>query len=173
MRTEIAIAETKAQNYRDDIADLQMRIDTERARIRQPELDSLNEMISTLQRIVPSVQSEIDRHYYYCYGEGVQQEQNQSVVVYIVQGERFGDYLQSQYGTNVRAPNLRGNVRLNRVNILGKTWVEKHGYPFSDSSLGGDSFDIAGSFNCLTPSRSVKGAGTIHDVGANYIGVTM
>ena len=149
-----------------------MRIDTERGRIRQPELDNLNDMIATLERMIPSVQSEIDRHYYYCYGDGVQTEQTQSVVVYIVQGERFGDYLHSQYGTNVRV-NLRGNVRLNRVNILGKTWVEKHGYPFSDSSLGGDSFDIAGSFNCLTPSRSVKGAGQIYDIGADYIGVQM
>ena len=123
--------------------------------------------------MIPSVQSEIDRHYYYCYGEGVQEERNQSVVVYIVQGERFGDYLRSQYGTNVRVPNVRGNVQLRRVNILGKTWIEKNGYPFSESSLGGDSFDIAGSFNCLAPSRSIRGSGQITDIGADYIGVRM
>ena len=150
-----------------------MRIDTERARIREPELDNLNQMIATLKRMIPTVQSEIDRHYYYCYGEGVQEEQAGSVVVYIVQGERFRDYLHTQYGTNVRVPNVNGDVRLQRVNILGKTWVEKHGYPFSEASLGGEGFDIAGSFNCLNPSRTVKGAGKIYDVGANYIGVEM
>lgn len=43
-------------------------------------------MIATLKRLIPSVQKEIDRHYYYCYGEGVKESQAQGVVVYIVQG---------------------------------------------------------------------------------------
>jgi len=131
-------------------------------------------MIASLKRAIPTVQQEIDRHYYYCYGAGVQEQQVQSVVVYVVKGERFGDYLQEQYGTNIRAPNVNGGqVSLQRVNILGKTWVDKFGYPFAQSSLGGngDNFNIAGSFNCLTPSKAVKGSGTIYDVGADYIGV--
>ena len=64
-------------------------------------------------------------------------------------------------------------MSLNRVNILGRTWVDKFGYPFADSALGGDGFDIAGSFNCLTPSRTVRGSGTISSISANNIGVQM
>lgn len=129
-------------------------------------------MIASLKRMIPTVQGEIDRHYYYCYGAGAQEREAQGVVVYIVQGERFGDYLQAQYGTNIRTP-IQGDVRLQTVNILGKTWTDKFGYPFSQTSLGGDGFDIAGSFNCLTPSKTVKGSGTIVGISGDSIGVRM
>lgn len=174
LRVEISIAETKAETYRNQIADLQAKIEIQRNNLVQPELTAINDMIATLQTSIPNIQKEIDRHYYYCYGGGAQETEARGVVVYIVQGERFGDYLQEQYGTNIRAPS-NGQVQLQRVNILGKTWVDKFGYPFPDSSLGGnaDNFDIAGSFNCLTPSRSIKGSGQIFEIGSDYIGVQM
>lgn len=173
LRTEISIAETKADQYRADIAILQDRINQERKRIRPEELDDLNEMITTLKRLIPTVQGEIDRHYYYCYGDGsVSSTANTGVLVYIVEGERFGDYLHQQYGTNIRAPQLSQNVRLQQVNIFDGRWVDLYGYPVPDASLGGDSFDIAGSFGCLSPSRAVKAGGTITDIGADYIGVS-
>ena len=64
-------------------------------------------------------------------------------------------------------------VRFTNIDIFGPQWTNKFGYPFPDSSLGGDSnqFDIAGSFGCLNPSQAVQGAGTIHSVGADYIEV--
>lgn len=65
-------------------------------------------MVATLNRLIPSVQSEIDRHYYYCFGDGsVQIEETGNVVVYIVRGERFGDYLRKQYGEGANLPGLR------------------------------------------------------------------
>lgn len=73
MRTEIAIAEAKADGFRAQIAEFRDRITKEESRLYQPELDEINEMIATLKRAIPSVQSEIDRHYYYCYGEGAVQ----------------------------------------------------------------------------------------------------
>ena len=39
--------------------------------------------------------------------------------------------------------------------------------------LGGDLFDVSGSFNCLTPSKSIRGSGQIGDIGADYIEVRM
>ena len=39
--------------------------------------------------------------------------------------------------------------------------------------MGGETFDIAGSFNCLTPSRSVRGQGTITSINSDSIGVRM
>ena len=137
-------------------------------------------MIATLKRLIPTVQGEIDRHYYYCYGEGAvaTQENPGGVVVYIVKGERFKDFLQNNYGSDIFYPgaNLGVNdkeVRFTNVDIFGDIWTSKFGYPFSDASLGGDSnnFDIAGSFNCLNPSKALQGAGTIHSVGADYIEV--
>ena len=70
LRTEISIAEQKADTYRKDIANLQSRIDVEKTRLAHPELDGINDMIAALKRMIPTVQGEIDRHYYYCYGAG-------------------------------------------------------------------------------------------------------
>lgn len=131
-------------------------------------------MIETLKRFIPSVQSEIDRHYYYCYGQGaVQVEQTGSVVVYIVKGERFGDYLRAQYGAGTVTPSLRqlGTVELRRVDIFSPVWGARYGYPFPSSSLGGSGTSISGSFSCLNPSAAQKGYGKIYEVGSDYIGV--
>ena len=74
IRTEISLAETKAENYRQQIANLNARIDVERGNLVQPDLDNINAMIASLKRAIPTVQGEIDRHYYYCYGAGVEEK---------------------------------------------------------------------------------------------------
>ncbi len=128
-------------------------------------------MISSLRRIIPTIESEIDRHYYYCYGDGsVQIEQTGSVIVYIVRGERFGDYLRNQYGTSVRIPSIRSDVTFRRVNIFGAPWTNKFGYPFPEGSFGSD-LSFAGSFSCLNPSNLVRGSGQIVSIGADTIRV--
>lgn len=76
----------------------------------------------------------------------------------------------------VGATNLSVNAReiaFQNVNIFGNIWSQNFGYPFSESSLGGDSnqFDIAGSFNCLNPSKAQKGAGRIRGIYADYLDV--
>ena len=129
-------------------------------------------MIATLKGFIPTVQGEIDRHYYYCYGDGaVEVTQTGSVVVYIVRGERFGDYLRDQYGQGINPGNV-GTLELRRVDIFGQVWSARYGYPFPSSSLGGSGLNVAGSFSCLNPSLARKGYGTISEVGADYIGVS-
>ena len=69
-------------------------------------------MIKKLKDLVPTTEKEIDRHYYYCYGEGsVQVEKTGDVVVYIIKGERFGDYLHNAYGKSVAVPNLQKDYK--------------------------------------------------------------
>lgn len=70
-------------------------------------------------------------------------------------------------------PSLRGDVTLNGVDIFSPAWTDRFGYPFPGTSLGGDSFDIAGSFNCLNPSQASRGSGKIAAVGADYIDVDL
>ena len=41
-----------------------------------------------------------------------------------------------------------------------------------DDDGGDDGFDISGSFQCLNPSKAVKGGGKITEIGADYIGIT-
>ena len=129
------------------------------------DLASLLDMVETLNRILPQVQFEIDRQYYYCYGDGaVTQEQSGGVLVYVVRGESFATYIQNAYGQSV-VP-VQGGVRAQNymfypVSIFDPIWTGTFGYPFvigdfstADNTLGRD-------FGCLNPSAMQSGQGTI------------
>lgn len=85
-------------------------------------------MIETLKRLVPTTQKEIDRHYYYCFGDGqIEIEQTGSVIVYIVKGEQVNNYLHKKYGQDT--PKHKGDLRLRHLSIFDGPWVNKFGYP--------------------------------------------
>lgn len=171
LRTDIAVAEEKEDNINAEIDRNTNKINFEKKKIAQDELDDLTRMIEDLKALVPSVEEEIDRHYYYCYGEGVDVEKTGSVLVYVVKGERVGEYLHSAYGDSVKVPALRGDVHFERVDIFGAPWTNKFGYPFVDAALAGESLEFQGDFNCLSPSRSEKGYGVIKGVQSREIDV--
>ena len=130
-------------------------------------------MIKALKELVPTTESEIDRHYYYCYGEGaVQIEKTGGVVVYIVKGERFGHYIHSAYGKSVKVPVVHGDVHFRKVNVFADPWVSKYGYPFVNQDLKGTDFNFKDDFSCLNPSAARKGYGTISAIEANQIYVS-
>ena len=173
LRTDISVAEAKEDKINAEIDRTIDRINFEKKKIAQDELDDLNHMIDVLKELVPTTEREIDRHYYYCYGEGsVQVEKTGDVVVYIVKGERFGDYIHSAYGKSVKVPAVRGDVHFNRVNIFGAPWTNKYGYPFVDTSLKGRDLAFGGDFSCLNPSAAYKSCGTVASVDAHQIHVT-
>ena len=124
-------------------------------------------MIGVLKELIPTTEKEIDRHYYYCYGEGaVDVEQTGGVVVYVVRGERFGEYIHNAYGKSVKVPAVRGDVHFRRVNVFGNAYVNKYGYPFPNDY--GSDLSFRNDFSCLNPSAAKKGYGTISAIeGAN------
>lgn len=129
-------------------------------------------MITRLKNLIPGIEREIDRQYYYCYGDGaVTIEQTGSVVVYIVRGESFGNYLLSTYGQSLNVA-VRGNVNLYRVDIFSGTWVAQYGYPFGASAFTSNDLSLSGDFSCLNPSSAVTGHGTIRSISANSISVS-
>lgn len=164
------MAETKKLKLLKDNADYQDRIDIEKKKNVTADLIKLNGMVDNLKRIIPTVESEVDRHYYYCFGDGkVQVTTTGGVVVYVVRGDAFANYLRNIYGRNVVLPAVNGDVLFNRVDIFGAPWVGAFGYPFGQASLGGGDLAIGGSFGCTSPTSIVSGYGTITAVGANYI----
>lgn len=171
LRTDIAVAETKKARYLKEISNLDDKINIEKKKAVQDDLQKLNEMVGTLRNLVPTVEGAIDRHYYNCYGDGntVKIEQNGSVVVYIVNGDKFGDYLRKLYGQSVQVPSIRSDVTFNKVNIFGPEWTGAFGYPFGEAAFGANDFSFTGSFNCMNPTSVVTGYGTISGIGANYI----
>jgi hypothetical protein len=127
-------------------------------------------MIVALKEVVPSVESEIDRHYYYCYGEGsVAVEKTGDVTVYIVRGENFGNYLHNAYGQSVKVPALRGDVHFERVDIFAAAWTNKFGFPFVDTSLEGRDLAFGGDFSCIESAKVEKGYGTISRIDGRHI----
>lgn len=133
LRTDIAVAETKSRNIDDEIGKLKARINVEEEKLAHGDLKSLESMVERLKALIPGIEREIDRQYYYCYGEGaVTAELTGSIVVYIIRGESFGNYLLTTYGS-VKVPAVqRENIRFFRVNIFGNSWVSRFGYPFTD-----------------------------------------
>lgn len=128
-------------------------------------------MIDNLKRIIPNIESEVDRHYYFCFGNGkVQVDNSGGVIVYIVRGDAFGNYLRNLYGRNIVLPAINGDVLFNRVDIFGTPWVSAFGYPFGEASLGGSDLVLAGSFGCASSATTVvRGVSTITSIGANWI----
>lgn len=172
LRTDIAIAESKADRYRTQIRDLEARVNVENKKLRNSDLDDLNDMINTLNRFIPTVQAEIDRHYYYCYGPGsVEIVNTGGVVVYIIKGEDFAEYLRNQYGAGTVSESLRqlGTFEFKRAEIFGQVWSARYGAPFPSSSLGGSDSSFSGKFSCLNPNLSQQGAGKITEIGADFI----
>ena len=118
-------------------------------------------MIKKLKDLVPTTEKEIDRHYYYCYGEGsVQVEKTGDVVVYIIKGERFGDYLHNAYGKSVAVPNLQKDYKFQRVDAYGADYTSSYGYPKVDHD-----------FSCLS-GPAYKGYGSINHIDGANIYVT-
>lgn len=168
LRTDINVAKAKEDRFLSQIAALQDRINTEEKKLATKDLDDLNRKIDTLRRLVPTTEKEIDRHYYYCYGEGnVQVEQTGSVVVYIVRGERVNEYLNRRYAQNSHR-GQQGDLRLQKVDIFNAQWTGKYGYPaVVGNNKNGD--DFSGSFSCFNGNASVKGYGIISNIGADFI----
>lgn len=68
LRTDISVNEAKKAKLLKDNADLTDRIALERKKNIPDELAKLNDYVVALKNLVPTVESEIDRHYYYCFG---------------------------------------------------------------------------------------------------------
>ena len=169
LRTDIAVAEAKEDRINDQIDELNRRINIEERKLDEEELRDIRGMIDALNKALPNIVREIDRQYYYCYGEGaVTVEETGDVVVYIVRGESFGNYLLSVYGQSVKADHLsKTQYRLHRHDIFSPVWIAKFGYPMVTDAFDSLDFSFNGDFTCLQPSRATSGYGRIKEVRGN------
>lgn len=138
-----------------------------------------------MNKVIPNINGDINREYYYCYGAGkVETQTVGSTVVYVVRGEAFGQYIQTAYGQSVGAPNVAtGNdYRLHLVDPFSPVWTAKFGYPTLAGGVaggaGGASWGSAGgwgsrggcggaSFGVGAASSAPAGWGTIAGVNAD------
>ena len=175
VRTDISVAQAKDGQIANQIADLRNRIAIEQPKLVDGDLTNLLDMVATLTRILPTVQMEIDRQYYFCYGEGaVTTTTTGGVLVYVVRGESFATYLQNAYGQNVSV--VPGGVRAADYmfypsSIFSQVWTDAFGYPFvlSDFNTADNSF--VNDFNCLNPSLLQGSQGTITGISARRMTV--
>ena len=131
---------------------------------------NLRTLINNLNGVVPKVNDAINREYYYCYGAGkVDTQTTGSVIVYVVKGEAFGQYIQTAYGQSVAAPQLRSDgpdFRLQLVDPYSQIWTAKYGYPTLANQAGVQAGVFPASFSCLTTAGG-SGLGRIAAVNAD------
>ena len=163
LRTDIAVAEAKDERINAQILNLQRRVQAEREKLVNDDYEDLLGMIERLKQLIPGIEREIDRQYYYCYGDGaVTVEEIGSVVVYIVRGESFANYLLSVYGNSVSAGTItRASYNFMKVDIFSPVWSSTFGYPMGSGAMDGSDFHFNGDFSCLNPSAAVSGQGVI------------
>lgn len=169
-RTNLSVAQVQDRNFADDIRNLQNRIKDEEPKLVDDDLRKLKGLIDKLNKTIPSIQSEIDREYYYCYGAGkVDTQQVGNVIVYVIKGEAFGHYIDTAYGQAVGAPQLRtgADYRLQLVDPFSQIWTAKYGYP----SLAGSNGATGGNFSCISGTAPSTGSGVISGVSGNGIQV--
>jgi archaellum component FlaC len=167
LRTDKKIAEAKEDRLNDQIEALEQRIAIEEEKLAYDELHTLEDMVETLQNLLPGIEREVDRQYYYCYGEGsVTVETTGSVVVYIVRGESFGNYLLSVYGQSVKVPAVRArDYHLYKVDIFSPAFTSKFGAPYAVGEAG-NGLQLSGDFSCLREADAF-GSGTIDSINGN------
>ena len=71
LRNDINVAESKEAKLRSEIADLKDRINIEENKLATDDLDTLNEQIGKLKNSLPGIEKEVNRQYFYCYGDVV------------------------------------------------------------------------------------------------------
>ena len=99
VRTDINVAEAKAVKINAEIADLKERIAAQERIMVEDDLALLRNQLATLNELMPTVEYEVNRQYYYCYGDGaVTIEKTGDTVVYIIRGEAFQGLLEKTYG---------------------------------------------------------------------------
>jgi len=160
-RTDFSVAQVKDRKLQDDINNFKNRIADQQPKLVEDDLNNLKVLINKLNGTLPSIQSEIDREYYFCYGAGkVSTETTGNTIVYVVKGEAFGTYIQSAYGQSVWAPSLRtsGDYRLQVVDPFSPAWTSKFGYSNVFSGSG------SGLGSCFTGRGSSSGRGVISSI---------
>ncbi len=169
-RTDLSVAKVKDEKLANDIRNFQDQINAQQPKLVDDDLRNLRTIITNLNAVIPKINDAINREYYYCYGAGkVSTETVGSVIVYVVKGEAFGQYIQTAYGQSVAAPQLRSDgpdFRLNLVDPYSQIWTAKFGYPTLANKAGINAGVFPGDFSCLNAGGN-SGSGRISAVNAD------
>lgn len=117
--------------------------------------------------MLPTIQSQIDRQYYFCYGNGkITTSTQNSTIVYIIRGDSFADYVQTGYGQSVSidAQTLKRGINMQTCSIFSSPWVSNYGQPFAMSAFSNSAESINADFSCLNPSALQSNQGVVQSI---------
>ena len=188
VRNELSIAEVKAARIDDEIAELQDRVAEQEKLLVDNDLAALQNQVANLKNVLPYVQGEVDRQYFYCYGDGALEiVETGGTVVYIIRGEAFQALLENTYGISFDdlvccdpdgnkdnfGANVPAEVELISIDTFGDDNNDGDGDSFGvdgDGSGDGDGTAVVTTFTCLA-QEGVAGRGVIVHVDGNRITV--
>lgn len=86
-RTDLTVARTRDDRLANDIRGLNDRLRALQPNANDEDLKRLRVLIDNLNKLIPNINNDINREYYYCYGAGKVDTLNVgSTVVYVVRG---------------------------------------------------------------------------------------
>jgi len=168
-RTNLSTARVKDNKLANDIRKFKNRIDELQPNVRDDVLRNLRTIVANLTKVIPAINGDINREYYYCYGAGsVETVNTGSTVVYVVRGDSFGQYVSNLYGANLSTQfGANDSIRLNVVDPFSPIWTSKFGLGYQSGSQGGSSSE----FSCLGDNSGniSTGQGRISSIQGNQV----
>lgn len=181
LRNEIIIAEIDEQRINSKIEDLRDRIAAQERLLVEDDLAALQRQVQSLRNALPTVQDEVNRQYFYCFGDGAfETAQTGGTLVYIIRGEAFQALLENTYGISFddiiccddNSKNaVPHEIEMMSVDIFSDDFTNTNGDPFvvdPDDNNGGNGAvtPLDGSFSCIIKNE-VAGRGVIIESDGN------
>ena len=188
IRDDVNVAQKKADAINEKIAEYKDQIAAQEKLLVTDDLKLLQDQIVVLKKIQITVEEEVNRQYFYCYGDGAFTiEKTGTVTVYIIRGEAFEALLENTYGISFddvvcctdkegSSPkaNVPSEIKMQSVDIFGDDYIDTNGNPVDDiiadtgkhGSPSNDVTDYTGPFECIV-QEGVSGRGVIVDVAGN------
>lgn len=143
IRNDLSVAQVKADKIDSKIADYNAKIRDQEALLVDDQANALQRQVDNLKKILPTVQDEVNRQYFYCFGEGAfTTEKTGSTTVYIIRGEAFGALLKNTYGISFddlvccdknaaggKTANIPSTLKMTAVDITSPDYINNIGQP--------------------------------------------
>lgn len=173
-RADISRGSKREQQYLNEIAILEERLNIERKKLANEELNKLKEMVAALSKSIPTIQTFVDDNYYKCYrATSLATQQAGSVTVYVITIPNFQSYIETSYQIQpdwTRVNLVGQEIRLTPINIMDSAWQAAYGLPYDIVSYASSKdFSFPSDFNCLNPSTLISGMGLITSISNRYI----
>ena len=138
------------------------RIRNEQKNLKNAAILVIEQKITQLSTLSISIEAEIDKIYYSCYGVNEFEITVKETSTYTISYVDFSNYALKAFGVAKLTIQETTTIKINVVNILSPVWAKTYGAAFNEKVLAISSgFRFKNDFSCLEPSLLQSNSGTI------------